>query len=90
MAKKPLIYRDQINFLALEGTHNKLVAVSFYIGGKGKIGVGAKNIMDMGLDAFLSRMTPAERRRFDEILASVQTAARLDKLNNQDQEVRGS
>lgn len=79
MAKKPLRFTDQINFLALDGTHDKLVAVSYYIGGKGRIGVGAKNIVDMGYQAFLSSLSPTERRRFNEILASVQLASRLER-----------
>lgn len=79
MTKKPLRFSDQINFLALAGTHAKLVAVSFYIGGKGAIGKGAKNIIDLGLNTFLNNLTPPERRRFDEILASVQVAERLNK-----------
>lgn len=77
MAKKPLIYTDQINFLALGGTHDKLVSVSYYLGGKGKIGVGAKNIVDMGYQAFLASLSPTEQRRFKEILASVQLASRM-------------
>jgi len=71
MAKKVLTYRDQVNFLTVEGTVTKLVAISYYRGEGGAFAGPARDMIDRGIREFIASLSPKERKRFEDIMENV-------------------
>lgn len=77
MAKKPLTYKDQVSFLAVDGTLQTLVSVAFYLGHKGRLGEAARYLLSLGINQFLTGLSQQERKRYNEISESVKIAASM-------------
>lgn len=54
-----------------------LQAIGYYRGNGGEYADPVRDFCQAGVDSFLANLTPAERRRFDEILENVRTGASL-------------
>jgi len=74
MPKKTILYTDQINFLAQDGTHELLKAISYHRGSRGTIADPARDFLDAGIRRFIENLDPRELKRFNEILDSVKIA----------------
>ena len=77
--KKDLVYVDQVSFLSVAGTLDQLRAIAYYRGDKGKLGTAARDMMSMGIESWLAALSPPEKRRFNEILASVKVTAEMGR-----------
>ena len=64
-------------YKAVPGTTEELKAVAYLRGHKGRISNGAREIHMLGMKAFLDGLSQADRRRYHEILESVQLAESL-------------
>lgn len=81
MAKKKLKYSEGVSFLGRAGTLHTLVAISYFMGYKGKLGEGARAMVQAGIDAFMSGLSPEEKRRYKEILQSVKLAGSMESVD---------
>lgn len=77
MPKTELIYAEQINLLAIKGTHVKLRAISYHKGGKGRYADPARNFIAEGIKRFEEGLTDRERKRYQEILDNLTMADSL-------------
>ena len=75
--KKDKVYVDQVNFLTVAGTLDRLRAIAFYRGDVGKMGTAARDMMSMGIETWLVSLSPPERKRFDDILSTVRTSTQM-------------
>lgn len=71
MPKKIKKYTDQLNFLAEPGTIKKLVAMSYFLGTRGKYGAIAKRLVVDGIRTFESGLSPSNKKIYDEILSNL-------------------
>ena len=74
---RSLKFVDQVSFLAEEGTLDFLRALSYFRGKRGVLGYGAREVVFRGMEEIKRSLTDAERKRFNEILASVKVASSL-------------
>jgi hypothetical protein len=72
--KLELVFTDQINFLAVRGTADQLRAIAYYRGDRGRFAGPARDFLDKGIRDFVAALSPKERARYEEILASVKIA----------------
>lgn len=77
MPKTQLVYKEQCNFLNVEGTIKKLVAISYHKGGKGRYADPARNFIAEGIKRFEEGLTDRERKRYMEILDNLTMADSL-------------
>lgn len=73
MPKKKTDFPEHINLLLLEGTTELLVAISFFRGEAGSYAGPARDYIFQGVQRFKSGLSDADRKRFEQILANVQT-----------------
>lgn len=79
MTKKDLIFVDQLSVLCEAGTLNTLVALAYLRGDKGKLGTSARDMLRLGIDKFLSELSPSEKARYKEILKTVRETAAIKR-----------
>ena len=77
MPKMTTDYPEQINFLAPRGVTSQLRAISYYRGERGRYADPARDFVSAGIIAFIAALPPKERRRFDDILATVRITEEL-------------
>ncbi len=77
MPKTDLIYKEQCNFLNVAGTIRKLVAISYYKGGKGRYADPARNFITDGIRRFEEGLSEKDRKRYLEILDNLNLADNL-------------
>ena len=71
MPKLTLVYKEQVNFLAEEGTLAKLKAISYFRGKGGPFSNTARDFIAKGIKDFEDSLTDKERRQYREILENV-------------------
>jgi hypothetical protein len=70
----PKLSRDfpaQLSLQVTEETRIRLIAIGYHTGNGGEYATPARNLLHRAIQEFEARMTPAERREYDEILANV-------------------
>lgn len=77
MPKEIKKYTDQLNFLTETGTLNKLVAMSYFSGTRGKYGVVARNLVNAGIANFENTLDDKNKRIYEEILKNLSISAFL-------------
>lgn len=77
MPKTDLIYKEQCNFLNVAGTIRKLVAISYYKGGKGRYADPARNFIADGIRRFEEGLSEKDKKRYLEILDNLNLADSL-------------
>lgn len=81
MPKKDLNFPDQVNFLNPAGTIETLIAIAFYRGDLGRYGSAARDMLAIGINHFLSSLSQADKKRFNEILESVRVSQKFKRDN---------
>lgn len=71
MPKTVKKFTDQLNFLTRNGTINKLVAIGFFMGAKGRYSIPAKRFIEEGIANFESNLSPKDKKIYEEILGNV-------------------
>jgi len=66
-------------FLRNDGTKEMLTAIAYYRGEGGSYAGPVRDACASYVREWLARLTPAERRRFDEILDNVKVKVRMEK-----------
>lgn len=77
MAKKKVHYGETVLYKAVSGTRAELLAVAYFRGHGSRYAKAARELHLRGMESFLNSLTPAERRRYDQIMESVRLADRL-------------
>lgn len=76
MPKTVLNFNEQINFLASSGTLDQLIAISYYRGETGKYAGPVRDFVAKGIREWVGSLSPAERKRYEEILANVKVTSK--------------
>jgi len=71
MPKMDLIYGVNMNVKITPEMSRLLRAAGYFRGERGRYAGIARDLLQVGLDRFIQSLSEGERRRFDEILASV-------------------
>jgi hypothetical protein len=82
MSKKQLEFNVPINILIRDdGTKSMLIAIDYFRGGTGRYADPSRDAIAEFTREFTNSLSPSERKRFDLILESVQTAEAYRKMN---------
>lgn len=79
MPKKTTDYPEQINFLAREGTLEKLIAIAYFRGEAGIYAGPTRDFVQAGIRQWTESLTTNDRKRFESILKTVAEAQTMKK-----------
>lgn len=84
MPKKTVDFSQKINVLIRDdGTKESLIAIAYYRGEGASFAGPVRDALARYVREFVAALSPSERKRYDEILASVKTTNAMKKAISQ-------
>lgn len=77
MPKKIIVFDTPVNIKMAKEMVEFLQAVGYWRGNGGQYADPVRDFCQQGIDQFMTGLSPADRRRFDEILESVRMAGSM-------------